>query len=486
MRISRLLESIKGARLIPACEEVEIEKLSIDSAKKTKNGLYFCLTGGKLDGHQFAEKAVNNGAVAIVSERELNISVPQIIVKDSRNALSYISSAFYGHPSERLKVIAVTGTNGKTTTAHMLRSILETDGKKTGVIGTLGAEYNGKRISTGLTTPDPIELNAILSDMLACGVEYVVMEVSAHALYYQKTAGLRFYACIFTNLSQDHLDFFPSMAEYEQAKAELFKDEICPIAVLNGDDLTGRKFGGIRTQKTLFYGLSTPTDAFAVVREEGLHGSKCMFNINDTLCRVTLSMTGRHNIYNALAAATCAQALGISANSIASGLTAMKGVLGRLQFIAKINEASIFVDFAHTPDGLKQSLSALSEHCKGRLICLFGCGGNRDKSKRAIMGETVAKYCDFAVLTSDNPRFEDPLDILSQIEKGYRRYSSKYIIIPDRAIAIDYALEVLMPNDILLVAGKGGEEYQEIMGIKYPFSDNDIIEKLVLKKVRDE
>jgi UDP-N-acetylmuramoyl-L-alanyl-D-glutamate--2,6-diaminopimelate ligase len=211
-----------------------------------------------------------------------------------------------------------------------------------------------------------------------------------------------------------------------------------------------------------------------------------MFNINDTLCRVTLSMTGRHNIYNALAAATCAQALGISANSIASGLTAMKGVLGRLQFIAKINEANIFVDFAHTPDGLKQSLSALSEHCKGRLICLFGCGGNRDKSKRAIMGETVAKYCDFAVLTSDNPRFEDPLDILSQIEKGYRRYSSKYIIIPDRAIAIDYALEVLMPNDILLVAGKGGEEYQEIMGIKYPFSDNDIIEKLVLKKVRNE
>ena len=485
MRLSKLLEKLTDIRTA-FYQETEIETLSIDSTQKQENGLYFCLSGGKLDGHNFAEQALKNGAVALVVEREMPLKVPQIIVKNARETLSLLSAVFYGEPAERLKIIAVTGTNGKTTTAHMLASILETDGKKVGIIGTLGAKFLGETRKSNFTTPDPIELNAILCEMLAKGIEYVVMEVSAHALYYKKTLGLRFFACIFTNLTQDHLDFFSSMTAYKQAKSSLFTDEVCPLAVINGDDENGRAFAENRANKTLYYGLNTPTDAFAIVTEESLHGSKCMLNLNDKLCRVTLSMTGRHNIYNALAASTCAYALGVGISSIASGLTALKGVDGRLEFVAKVNQADVFVDFAHTPDGLEKSLTALKKHCKGRLICLFGCGGNRDKSKRPIMGERVAKFCDFAVLTSDNPRFEDPLDILSQVEKGYRRFSLRYVIVPDRKRAIAYALDTIQKHDVLLVAGKGGEEYQEIMGIKYPFSDNDIIAKYIMEKMKTE
>ena len=485
MRLSKLLEKLTDIRTA-FYQETEIETLSIDSTQKQENGLYFCLSGGKLDGHNFAEQALKNGAVALVVEREMPLKVPQIIVKNARETLSLLSAVFYGEPAERLKIIAVTGTNGKTTTAHMLASILETDGKKVGIIGTLGAKFLGETRKSNFTTPDPIELNAILCEMLAKGIEYVVMEVSAHALYYKKTLGLRFFACIFANLTQDHLDFFSSMTAYKQAKSSLFTDEVCPLAVINGDDENGRAFAENRANKTLYYGLNTPTDAFAIVTEESLHGSKCMLNLNDKLCRVTLSMTGRHNIYNALAASTCAYALGVGISSIASGLTALKGVDGRLEFVAKVNQADVFVDFAHTPDGLEKSLTALKKHCKGRLICLFGCGGNRDKSKRPIMGERVAKFCDFAVLTSDNPRFEDPLDILSQVEKGYRRFSLRYVIVPDRKRAIAYALDTIQKHDVLLVAGKGGEEYQEIMGIKYPFSDNDIIAKYIMEKMKTE
>lgn len=479
MRISKLINVIKYNLLLNENNETEIDELFFDSKKKVENGLYFCLTGGKQDGHLYAGEAVENGAVALVVEKPLPIFIPQIVVKDAREAMGIIASAFYGCPSERLKVIGITGTNGKTTTAHMLASIFEANGDKAGIIGTLGAKYGDVFIKTALTTPDPIEYNRILSEMLVNGVKYVITEISAHALYYNKTSGIRFCACIFTNLTQDHLDFFSSMEEYKKAKAKLFLDDVCPIAILNGDDLCGREFGKERNCKSVYYGLNTPAEAFAVIASESLYASECLLNINDVLCPVRLHMLGKHNVYNALGAGACALALGVKLCSISKGLTKIKGVTGRLERVSSYRGGEIFVDFAHTPDGLEKSLITLKEHCQGRLFCLFGCGGNRDKTKRPIMGETVAKHCDFALLTSDNPRYEDPMDILAEIEKGYRKYSTKYIIIPDRARAIAYALERLKEGDILLVAGKGGEEYQEIMGIKYPFKDNDIIKKII-------
>ena len=486
MRLSKLFGEITNGRVIAEKEwEREVSTLFIDSRQQVKNGLFFCLKGTHSDGHAYAKEAIKNGAIALVTERQLFVEVPQIIVENAREALGILSSVFYGNPSEKMKIIGITGTNGKTTTSYMLASILRAANKRVGVIGTLGVVYDKTCIPSDLTTPDPIFLHSTLLDMYMRGIEYVVMEVSAHALYYKKIAGLHFSACIFTNLTQDHLDFFNAMPAYQDAKRKLFLPEVCPIAILNGDDEAGRNFGEIREEKgakNIYYGLNTPTDAFAVITDESARGSECMLNINDKLCRVSLSLVGRHNIYNALAAATCAVEIGIGLESVAQGLADLKGVEGRLQWVGNHQGGDIYVDIAHTPDGLGRVLDALRQHCKGRLICLFGCGGNRDKTKRPIMGEIVAKKADFAILTSDNPRYEDPLDIINAMEKGYRRFSVRYVIVPERRRAIEYGLDFLQKGDILLVAGKGGEEYQEIMGIKYPFNDHDIIQTILSMK----
>lgn len=487
MRLSKLIEGIEGELVYCGRNfEREISLLTHDSREVCKEGLYFCLTGGKLDGHNYAQDAIRRGAYALVTERKLDVEVPQFVVKNARIALSLIAARYYGNAAEHLKIIGVTGTNGKTTTTHMLAAILEAAGKKVGIIGTLGIHYGEKSFSASLTTPDPLIFHKTLAEMFLLGIEYVIMEVSAHALYFDKVAGLQFKACIFTNLSHDHLDFFNNMVTYKTAKSKLFSPEVCKVAILNGDEETGRQFGELRRHaKTVYYGLTTPTDAFALVTNEELCKTECVFNVNDVLSRVVLHFTGKYNVYNALSAAVCAIELGIPPQYISKGLSALKGVKGRLEYIGKINGASVFVDFAHTPDGLKKSLTALKTHCKNKLVCLFGCGGNRDASKRSVMGECAAKLCDFAVLTSDNPRYEDPLDILVEIEKGYRRFSTKYIIVPQRDKAIEYAMSNLSRGDILLVAGKGGEEYQEVMGIKYPFKDNDIIKNIMEKKSRN-
>ena len=319
-------------------------------------------------------------------------------------------------------------------------------------------------------------------------MEYVVMEVSAHALFYKKDAAMDYAACIFTNLSQDHLDFFETMQAYGEAKRKLFQGEKCPIAILNGDDAFGRVLGEERLsagRKTIYYGLDTPCDCFAIVMEESLRKTDVVFNVMDGVFRIPLSMAGVHNVYNALAAASCAYELGFGVEEIAEGLRQVRRVKGRLELIAEYCGAKVFVDFAHTPDGLEKSLQALKKHVEGRLFCLFGCGGNRDKSKRALMGEAVAKNADFSIITSDNPRYEDPMDIIAAIEKGYRSINTRYIIVPDRTRAIEYALELLSHGDVLLLAGKGAEEYQEIMGIKYLFCDNDCVKKMIENKKRD-
>ena len=489
MELGKLVEEIAYKKRLYFNEKVEITGLCIDSRVCQKGDLFICLHGENVNSHNFVVQAVQKGAVAVIAMEELPVKVPQIIVNDSRETMSLLASAYFGKPSKRLKIIAITGTNGKTTTAYMIKSILEKAGKSVGIIGTLGVFYGTKKIAPTLTTPDPVFLQSVLADMLECGVEYVVMEMSAHALYYKKDSGLYFSVCIFTNFTQDHLDFFKTMPTYKNAKAQLFLPEKCPIAVLNGDDVVGREFAVCREKtdekgetKTVFYGMETPTDAFAIITDENIYGIQFIVNISDKLSRISLSLTGKHNVYNSLAAAVCATELGISLSDISSGLQRLKGVDGRLDYVKTYCGADIFVDFAHTPDGLEKSLQCLKSHTKGRLICVFGCGGNRDKSKRAPMGETVAKLADFSVLTSDNPRYEDPLDIISDIERGYRKFSKNYVVVPDRKKGIEYALDLANKGDILLVAGKGGEEYQEIMGIKYAFKDKDVIEMIIEQK----
>ncbi len=490
MRLAEILSGIGGKMCFHNGEwDREIHALEVDSRKRMQNGLFVCLKGERTDSHTKAAEAIRNGAVALIVERQLNVSVPQILVQDARLAVGKAAATFYGEPSKSMKVIGITGTNGKTTTSYMLSSILEKDGKKVGVIGTLGVQYAGNVYPSLLTTPDPLDLHRTFSDMKASGIEYVIMEVSAHALHYQKTAGVDFAACVFTNITQDHLDFFENMQAYKRAKERLFQEYGDGIAILNSDDECGREIGKLREKqglgRTMYYGLNTPADSFAIITAEGLLGTECMLNISDKLCRVSLSFMGRHNVYNALAAATCASELGVSTRAIAEGLMSLKTVRGRMEYVGAFQGVKVYVDFAHTPDGLKKSLETLKGYCKGRLLCLFGCGGNRDKGKRSVMGEIAARIADFAILTSDNPRYEDPLDIISEIVKGYRRFSSSYVVVPDRETAIDYALDFAKSEDILLIAGKGGENYQEIMGIKYPFNDNDIAIKLLKKKEKE-
>ena len=478
MRLSKFAEALGGEW---TGGEAEIAALNTDSRQKVQDALFVCMAGENCDSHNFASEAMRGGAVAFITEKRLNVSAPQIIVQDTRAALAVASSVFYGNPASKLKIIGITGTNGKTTTSYMLASILRSAGKKAGVIGTLGISYGRKNLPADLTTPDPIALHQTFADMLMCGVEYVIMEVSAHALYYKKIEGIQFSACIYTNLSQDHLDFFPSMDEYGKVKKSLFSAEKCAVAILNGDDALGREIGKERAEKglkTLYYGLETPADCFAVITDESLQGTECMLNINDELCRVSIALFGLHNVYNALGATACATVLG-AGSGIKKGLSNLTGVSGRLERVISSKRGEIFVDFAHTPDGLDKSLSALKKRCEGRLICVFGCGGNRDAEKRSIMGGIAAQKADFTVLTSDNPRYEDPLDIITAIEKGYRRVSSSYVIVPDRRKAISYAIDMLNKEDVLLIAGKGGEEYQEIMGIKYPFNDYTVVEELL-------
>ncbi len=485
MQLEKLLKKIPVKKICGDIKDIRVNAVRIDSRIMGKGEVFVALVGENSDGHDYIKEAQKRGAVAVVCQRAAQgISVPQIIVEDTRLALSFLAAAFYDNPQEKLKIIGVTGTNGKTTTCHYLASILEKAGKKTGIIGTLGTSYAGVTLAPDLTTPDPLRLFKLFADMLKSGVEYAVMEVSAHAIYYKKTAAVRFAACVFTNCTQDHLDFFGTMERYKQVKKQLFSEKNYDFAVVNADDDLGMDI--VNTCKRCkSYGLKNPADDFAVVEEESLSGSRILLNLEDSLCETRLCLTGRYNVYNALAAAACAHGLKIDCQSISEGLSAVNKVAGRLESLGSIRGGEIFVDFAHTPDGLENVLQALKERCKGKLFCVFGCGGNRDAAKRPLMGEIAGRLADFCVLTSDNPRYEEPYSIISAIEQGYRKHSRNYVVVQDRRKAIEYAMRRLSENDVLLVAGKGGENYQEIMGIKYDYNDNAVIEEII-KKMRME
>lgn len=469
MLLSELLGQI-GYERTASFRDAEIGGIGTDSRHVLRGDLFICVAGGEHDGHDYAREAVASGAAALVVERELPLDVPQIVVRSGRQSVAEIAAAYYGHPERRLKMVAVTGTNGKTTTAHMLASILTAAGKSCGTIGTLGIRYANKEIAPELTTPDPDFLYKVLADMVASDIGYVVMEVSAHALYFGKTDGIAFEAGIFTNLTEDHLDFFPTMEAYAAAKEKLFAPGVCRFGVLNTDDAEGRKLAAT-CERPFTYALENPADVFAVDITESFEGSRFVINLFDELYEIRLRLAGLHNVYNAMAAAECAKLLGVSVPVIAAGLAALPRVSGRLEHVARFRGADIFVDFAHTPDGLEKSLSALRRHCAGRLLCVFGCGGNRDARKRPLMGAIAARLADFTVLTSDNPRYEDPFDIILQIEEGVRPNTEDYVVVVDRESAIEYAVDLLRAGDVLLVAGKGGETYQEIMGVRHIYND---------------
>lgn len=476
MKLNELIENLSVIKIIGDVD-VDITDVKIDSKIVALGSLFVCLRGNDYDGHLFAKEAEKYGCTAIICEEELEIGITQIIVADTRKALSLIAGNFFGNVHKKMTLIGVVGTNGKTTTAHLIGEILNTNGVKCGVIGTLGAFYQGNMMESSLTTPDPLQLHKMLKDMYDCGVKTVVMEVSAHAIYHKKINGLDFALGVFTNFSRDHLDFFVTEENYKKAKLKFFEENNCKYIVANVDDDFGIELKN-RYNNVITYSILNPSDVFAIEVSENKRGVSFVINLFDCIYKINMNINGEFNVYNAMASATATALLGVKTDKIISSLKKFKGVKGRMEKVYD-EDFTVYIDYAHTPDGLEKVLSAINRNKKGRVICVFGCGGNRDVGKREKMGKISGALANFSVITSDNPRFEEPMDIIFEIEKGVLSVTKDYLLIQDREEAIEYALNLAKTGDVVLIAGKGGEKYQEILGIKRPYNDNDTVKEVL-------
>ena len=486
MNLATLTEGMPELVEIIGNRETPIDTLTADSRAECKNGLFFCIRGGRVDAHDFAPQALANGCIALVVERRLELPCPQVVVTDVRAAMTRIASTFNGHPEREMRLVGVTGTKGKTTTTYLLKSILEAAGISCGIIGTTGCIAGNTKLPSHLTTPDPIEMFSILRMMADAGVQVVCMEVSAHALYLRKLVGVTFEAAAYTNLSQDHLDFFGTMESYFRAKCLLFSGNMARNAAVNVDEETAQQVCAELSCPLLTYGISGQADLFArdiEITETGVSFTLNLRNLHTE--RVHLLLTGMFNVYNALAAAACALILGVSLADIRAGLEAVVSVPGRVEMLGTATPYRMILDYSHSPDALSNILRTVREFCRGRLILVFGCGGDRDKGKRPMMGEIAGRLADYSILTSDNPRYEDPMAILAAIEEGIRPTGAEYEVIENRREAIRQAMEMAVGGDIIVLAGKGHETYQEIEGVRHPFDEKRVVAE-ILEEMKQE
>jgi len=460
--------------------ETELAAVTSNSREKVENGLFFCIPGARFDAHDYAPQAIGNGCVALVVERYLDIDVPQVRVSNARAAMSRMAAAFYGHPARGMKLVGITGTKGKTTSTYMVKAILEQAGHKCGLIGTTGNMIGNKLLKGSLTTPDPIDLQRTLRMMADEGVEYVTMEISAHAIDMHRLDGLTFEVGCYTNLSQDHLDYFHTMENYFETKKKFFTTGMVRNATVNVDEETSAGVLSAIEIPCLTYGICAPADLFArdiEITEDGVSFELQLQGMHNV--QVNLMMTGMFNVYNAMAAASCAMVLGMSAEDIKAGLEGMPSVPGRIEMLPTGTPYRVILDYSHVPDALENILTTVRQFAKARVIALFGCGGDRDQGKRPMMGEIGGRLADLSILTSDNPRTEDPMKILAAIEKGIKPTGGKYVVIENRRAAIRYALEIAEAGDIIVLAGKGHETYQEINGVKNPFDEKVVVQELL-------
>lgn len=451
-----------------------VTSLSCDTSTVKQGCMFFCLKGVKHDGHDYFRKAIGDGAVVIVCERKLETQAIQIVVEDVRAAMSMVAKNFYDNCVDKLKVVSIVGTNGKTSTSYILDAILTKAGFNTAVIGTNGIFFNGQRHSNALTTPDPIELHYWFKQMYLNQVDIVIMEASAHAIALRKMQGIFSDIAVFTNFSQDHLDFFKTMENYRNTKKSFFSEKFVKNIVTNIDDALGRELVGNIPAVT--YSAKNQADVAACNIVISKDSTQYVLHAFNQSAVVKTSLAGIFNVYNSLAAIASAITLGVSLDSAVAAVGEILGVAGRNETIVRSDGARIVVDFAHTPDGIENILSYLRSTTDGKLIVVFGCGGNRDKFKRPLVAEKVSRYADFAVLTNDNPRFEDPRLIARDI---YERLTCKYKLILNRSQATEYALSIATGCDTIAILGKGAEEYQDIKGRKFPYSDVEVVRNLL-------
>lgn len=479
--ITKLVQPIR----VRGSVQRDIEGVAYDSRQVRPGYLFVALSGQQADGRAFVADAVNRGAVAVLAESECAVpnGVTFIAVQDARQALAEIACAFYGHPSERLRMIGITGTNGKTTTSFFCRDILNAAGVSAGLIGTISYEIGRRRIPAGRTTPEAPDIQAMLDQMLKAGCRAAVMEVSSHGLDQKRVWGIDFDVGVFTNLSQDHLDYHKTMERYFAAKAQLFRSlgqmSKKARAVINMDDSWGMRLantGGLNAELVM-YGRHPNAAVRADEVRSTAEGStfRLITPWGETETRIRLP--GAFNVSNALAAAAACGALGISLEIIAEALGNMRSVPGRLEPVPVARPFKVFVDYAHTPDALANVLETLRPLTRGRLIVVFGCGGNRDRGKRPLMGAVASRAADHVILTSDNPRREDPEAILREIEQGVPAGASVEKEV-NRERAIQKALEQAGAGDVVLIAGKGHETYQEFADAVVPFDDREVVQRL--------
>lgn len=468
--------------------DCEITALSQDSRQKAQGSLFFCIVGARSDSHHFAAQAVENGAVALVVTRFLDdVNVPQVLVKDDRAAMSLMASAFYGHPGRQMKLVGITGTKGKTTTSYYIKAILEEAGWICGLIGTTGNMIGDRWMKSSLTTPDPIDLHKTLREMADSGVQAVCMEVSAHAVSMKRLEGLQFEAGSYLNLSQDHLDFFGDMDHYFETKKSFLTSGMVKNAAINVDD--DRAVQVIRDLSIPHstFGICTNADIFArdiEISEAGVSFGLTLWNEHSY--PVHLKMMGMFNVYNALAACGLALIMGVEPLAICRGLESVKSVPGRAEVLDTHTPYMVILDYSHSPDALENILKTAKEFARGRVIVLFGCGGDRDFLKRPKMGAIAGRLADYSILTSDNPRNEEPMVIIKSIEEGMKGTGAPYEIIEDRRLAIARALEMGEDGDVIILAGKGHETYQEISGVKKPFNEKQIVRELLARMKEDK
>ncbi len=479
MLLQYLIENLEGKEVIGNLN-VAINKIEYDSKKVENGDLFVAIKGLEQDGHEYITEAVQNGAVAVIVEKgytETNIeNVTFIKVEDTRIALAKVASTYYDNPASKLKIIGITGTKGKTTTAYMIRDILLASGKKTGMIGTIYNTYGNKKIEAIRTSPESLDLQKLLKDMVDADMEYVVMEVSSHALDLNRVYGIHFMIGVFTNLSQDHLDYHKTMDNYLTAKAKLFENS--DFAIINADDIYTPKLEKLIKCKIAKYGLDNEANVTCVdVRINNNYVDFKMY-INKMLQTVTVNIPGRYTVYNSLAAIAVTSMLGAQMDAILSALNEIR-VPGRSEVVDIGKTFAVILDYAHSPASLEAILLNTKKYSKGRIICVFGCGGNRDAEKRPLMGEIAGKYADFTVITTDNPREENPKNIMKDIENGIKNTKGLYKVIENRKEAIKFAMRIAWKNDTIIIAGKGHETYQLLKGNKkIKFDEREIVKEI--------
>ena len=477
MRLGELLAGIGPVERGPegAAADVEITGLAYDSRRVQPGTLFCCVPGYRSDGHDYAAQAISGGAVALVVERPLGLGVPEVVVASVRAAMGPMAARFNGDPTDRLQVVGVTGTNGKTTTAFIVRALLEAAGVQTGLLGTVKSIVGGEERSVDRTTPEAIDLQGELREMLEAGDKACAMEVSSHALALGRTRGIRFGAAVWTNLTQDHLDYHPTMEDYFQAKRLLFvpeEDEARPgVSVVNVGDPYGHRLAQELDGAITFAVEGDEADYRGTEVRCDMAG--CRFTLDTPVdrCEVMLPMPGRFNVANALGALVVTHTLGYDLDTLVAALERGVRVPGRFESVEEGQEMAVIVNYAHTPDSLENVLRAARDIAKGRVVCVFGAGGDRDRGKRPLMGEIAAKLADVTIVTSDNPRSEDPEAIVAEIVAGIERGDAVQVEV-DRRMAIERAIALARADDVVVIAGKGHEQGQELAdGVKVPFDD---------------